>query len=235
MNPSVRSYIAEFIGTFTLVFVGTAVAVIQGLLGSEAGWIGVALAFGFTLMVLVLVIGPVSGCHVNPAVSLSAAVAGRMKWPDLPGYIIAQCLGAIVASVALLSLMKGFETYSLEANGVGANGNPLNLKVGTLLGFEAIATALFVLTILSVTRPDAAIGASKSPAFAALAIGGFLFVVHLIGVPLGDASVNPARSLGPALVQGSHGDAMKHLWIFIVAPIVGGLVGCGLYRLVYKD
>ena len=234
MNPSIRSYIAEFIGTFTLVFVGTSVAVLQGMLDyGHTGWLGISLAFGFTLMVLVLVIGPVSGCHVNPAVTIPIALAGRMKWAEVPGYIIAQCLGAVVASTTLLALMKGFEVYSLDAHGLGANGNPHNAAVGTLFGLEVIMTALFLLTILSVTRPDAALGASKSPAFAGLAIGGFLFVAHLVGAPLGDASLNPARSLGPALFVG--GGALQILWLYLLAPLAGGLLGYGLYRLIHAD
>lgn len=230
MRLSVRSYIAEFIGTFTLVFIGTGVATMQqsGLWGmGPVGWIGIAFAFGFTLMVLVLAIGPVSGCHVNPAVSIAMAVAGRLKRSWLPGYIIAQIAGAIAASFVLMTLLKGYPGYDMALHGLGANGNPEHLSKSTLIGFEIVMAALFLFVIISSTRSDA------PPGVSCLAIGGFLLVVHLVGAPLGDASVNPARSIGPAVFVG--GDALRMLWVFIVGPIVGGPVGFVLYRLTYND
>jgi aquaporin Z len=228
MDKTLRSYIAEFIGTFTLVFIGTSVATLQGFLDQgPAGWLGVAFAFGFTLMVLVLVIGPVSGCHINPAVTLPMAIAGKLPWSRVPGYIISQCCGAVLASALLLMLMKGTPGYVLADHGLGANGNPVGLATMTLLGWEVALTALFLLTIFCATRDDA------PPIAAPLAIGGFLFVAHLIGVPLGDSSLNPARSLGPAVIVG--GGALTILWIFIVAPLVGGLIGLGLYRLIHTE
>ena len=223
-----RKYIAEGLGTFTLVFVGTAVATLQGLLDQgPVGWIGISLAFGFTLMLLVLTIGPVSGCHINPAVTIPMAFSGRLSWSLVPGYIIAQLAGAVAASAVLLLLLKGIPTYDLATHGVGANGNPLGMSIGTLFGWELVMTALFLLTIFSATREG------MPPAATALAIGGFLFVSHLVGAPLGDSSLNPARSLGPAVFTGGH--AMSVLWVFIVAPIIGGLIGWGLYRLVHKE
>jgi aquaporin Z len=234
MNQTIRAYIAEFIGTFTLVFIGTGVATLSGMLNQgPVAWIGIALAFGFTLMVLVLTIGPVSGCHVNPAVTVGFFLSKRMKPSDVLGYFAAQCLGAIAASGVLLILLQGFPSYSLKADGLGANGNPLGLAVLTLFGFELVMTALFVMVILSVTRADLGVSGSKSPAFAGMAIGGFLFVAHLVGVPLGDSSLNPARSLGPAIFQGA--DALSVLWIFIVGPTLGGVCGAVLYRLIYGD
>ena len=228
MNESIRKYIAECVGTFTLVFVGTAVATLQGFLDQgPAGWIGISLAFGFTLMVLVLTIGPVSGCHVNPAVTIPMALSGRLSWSLVPGYIVAQLVGAVLASALLLVLLNGIPDYALAAHGLGANGNPLEMGSGTLFGWELVLTALFLLTIFSATRKG------TPPAATALAIGGFLFVAHLIGAPLGDSSLNPARSIGPALFVGSA--AMKVLWVFIVAPIIGGVIGWGLYRLVHEE
>jgi len=228
MDKTLRCYLAEFIGTFTLVFIGTSVATLQGFLGQgPAGWLGVAFAFGFTLMVLVLVIGPVSGCHVNPAVTLPMAVAGKLPWAKVPGYVIAQCLGAVAASALLLALMKGTPGYVLADHGLGQNGNPVGLCNATLFGWEVALTALFLLTIFSATRDDA------PPIAAPLAIGGFLFVAHLIGVPLGDSSLNPARSLGPALIVG--GTALNILWVFLAAPLIGGLIGLGLYRLIQPE
>ena len=228
MKLSVRSYVAEFVGTFTLVFVGTAVATLQGFLNQgPTGWLGISFAFGCTLMVLVWVIGPVSGCHVNPAVTIPMAVSGRLQWSLVPGYVIAQLLGALAASGLLLLLLNGLPEYSLAEHGLGANGNPQQMTVLTLFLWEFVMTALFLFTIFSVTRADAPAG------FAGLAIGGYLFVAHLVGAPLGDASLNPARSFGPAILQG--GDALGVLWVFVVAPLAGGLLGWGLYKLVYTE
>ncbi len=230
MNPNIRSYFAELIGTFTLVFIGTAVATLQGTLSGygNTGWLGISCAFGFTLMVLVWVIGPVSGCHINPAVTIAMALGGRMKPAQVPGYLISQCLGAIGASAVLLFLLKGLPPaiYQLEQNGLGANGNPREMLTSALFGWEVIMTALFLFTILSATRKDVPAGVTG------LAIGGFLFVAHLVGAQLGDSSLNPARSLGPALFVG--GDALRLLWVFMVAPIIGGIIGLLMFRVAYE-
>ena len=229
MTSDMRSYVAESIGTFTLVFIGTAVATLQqpGLL-SDAGWgpaglLGISCAFGFTLLVLVYAIGPVSGCHINPAVTIPMALAGRMKWAQVPGYLIAQVVGAVAASGVLMLLLDGLGNYDLAKHGLGANGNPVGMSTGSLFGWELVMTALFLLTIFSVTKKGA------NFAVAGLAIGGFLFVAHLVGAQLGDSSLNPARSIGPAVFVG--GDALSVLWVFIVAPTVGGVLGWCLYRL----
>ena len=233
MNSSVRNYIAEFLGTFALVLIGTAVATLTGLVPGHDGarWLEISFAFGGTLMILVWVIGPVSGCHINPAVTIAMALAGRMKWGHVPGYIIAQLAGALVASTVLLALLKGFTdpalTYSLADHGLGANGNPRKMAEGALLCWEVLLTALFLFTIFSATREGA------TPGFEGLAIGGYLFVAHVVGAQLGDSSLNPARSFGPALLQG--GDAMKVLWIFIVGPIIGGIFGWILYKIVHPQ
>src|SRR5207253_2392057 len=144
----------------------------------------------------VLVIGPVSGCHVNPAVTISMAVAGRMPWSRVPTYIAAQLVGATAASGTLLALLRGLPNYIPATHGLGANGNPADMSLGAIFWWEVVLTALFLMTIFSVTRP----GTQAGPT--ALAIGGYLFVAHLIGAQLGDASVNPARSFGPAIWQG---------------------------------
>lgn len=193
MNPAMRSYLAEFLGTFTLVPVGTSVATLQEFIPGHTGtgFLEISFAFGFTLMVLVLVVGPVSGCHVNQAVTIPMAISGRLPWSQVPGYLISQFGGALVASIVLLALLKGIPTYEKVAMGLGANGNPQKMKIGDLFAWEVIITALFLFTIFIVTRPDSPTG------FAALAIGGFLFVAHLIGAQLGGSSLNPARSFGP--------------------------------------
>ena len=155
------------------------------------------------------------------------ALSGRLKMNLLPGYIISQCAGAIVASLVLLMLLKGLPAYDFTQNGLGENGNPRDASIMSLLGWEVVLTALFLFTIFAATRGD------TTPGFHAIAIGGFLFVAHLVGAQLGDSSLNPARSLGPAaFVQG---DALKILWVFIVAPIIGGLLGWQAYKAIYND
>src|SRR5581483_7975261 len=145
-----RACIAEFLGTFTLVFVGTAVATLQGLNDhGKIGLVEISMAFGFTLMVMVWVLGPVSGCHLNPAVTLPMAMSGRFPWSRLPGYFIAQFGGAAAASGVLLFLLKGIPAYSLEKHGLGANGNPMGMQTAQLFGFELVMTALFLMTIFS--------------------------------------------------------------------------------------
>ena len=227
MDQSIRTYIAELLGTFALVFIGTAVAVLSGFPDDHGPvkWLEISFAFGGTLMVLVWVIGPVSGCHLNPAVTIPMALSGRFKWSQVPGYVIAQVLGGIAASAVLLMFMYGFgEKY--EPIQLAANGNAHDLNWVRLVGWELILTAMFVFTIFAATRDEA------PPGFAALAIGGFLFLAHMVGAQLGDASLNPARSIGPALLE--RGGALGVLWVFIVGPIAGGILGMLFYKLVYK-
>lgn len=234
MTESTRKYFAEFLGTFTLVFVGTAVATLQQGIGDAVpawgpgtGLLGISFAFGFTLMVLVYVVGPVSGCHINPAVTIPMAISGRLKWNLVPGYIIAQLVGAVVASMALWALLSGVDGYSLGVHQLGANGNLAGMPPEFLLGWEVLITALFLFTIFSATKEGA------NPAVCGLAIGSFLFVAHLIGAQLGDSSLNPARSFGPAIIQ--RGDALAVLWVFIVGPVIGGVIGYGLYRVANEE
>ena len=146
----IKAYLAEFIGTFALVFIGTAVATLQGYLGhGAAGWLGISFAFGFTLMVLVMVIGPVSGCHVNPAVTLPMALSGRLEKSQALGYIISQLLGALAASAVLYALLTGLPDYEIATHGLGANGNPEKMGIGALFGWEVVLTALFLFTIFT--------------------------------------------------------------------------------------
>ena len=232
-SKPIKAYLAEFIGTFALVFIGTAVATLQGpgVLSESghgaAGWLGISFAFGFTLMVLVMVIWPVSGCHVNPAVTLPMALCWRLEKSQVLGYIISQLLGALAASAVLYALLTGLPDYVIATHGLGANGNPEKMSIGALFGWEVVLTALFLFTIFTATRSDAP--ANLAP----FAIGGFLFVAHLVGAHLGDSSLNPARSLGPAIVQG--GDALKIVWVFVAAPLVGGLIGWKLHDLIYGE
>jgi aquaporin Z len=208
-----NKYICEFVGTFTLVFFGCATIL---FMRSEVGLLGVAMAFGFSVVAMAYSIGPISGAHLNPAVSLGFFVSGRMTSGDLVGYVIAQCVGAIVASAALYVIVAGKGGgYDIAANGFAQNGWSTYSATSAFL-FEAIATFLFLVVILRSTADDGA-----GP-LAGLAIGLTLVMIHLAGIAVSGSSVNPARSLGPALFAG--GAAMSQLWLYIVAPCLGATV-----------
>ena len=223
-----RKLSAEFIGTFLLVFlaVGAAVGGIGGLEAfSGAGTTGVALAFGFVLMGLAYAIGPTSGCHVNPAVSLAFILSKRQEVKEGLLYMVAQFSGAIVGGFVLWSLVQqgGItdRTGALGTNGFGAAGQP-NL-LGAFIT-ELLLTAAFVGVILLVTDHQSV------PGFAGLAIGVTLAAVHLVGIPLTGTSVNPARSLGPALFAG--GESLSQVWLFLIAPFLGGVLAVGFWMVV---
>jgi aquaporin Z len=221
----VRSLIAEFVGTLLLVFlaVGAAVAGLKGA-GLLGGVVGVALAFGLVLLALAYAIGPISGCHVNPAVTLGVLLSGGMTAAEAAYYWIAQFAGGI-AGAALLKLMtSGFGDVTDTTGALGSNDwGPTISGPGAFL-LEVIITMVLVAVVLLVT------GRSATPGFAGLAIGLSLAVVHLFAIPLDGTSVNPARSLGPALFAG--GTPLKHVWLFIVAPLIGAVVAVGLVRLI---
>ena len=211
-----KPFVAEFIGTFTLVLFACGTAVIAG---SQVGVLGIALAFGLALIAAAYGIGAISGCHINPAVSLGLLVAGRMNGTQFATCVIAQCLGAIVAAYVLAHLAAGaLAGYDIAASGLAQNGWGAGYGggygEGTAFLFEVVATFIFVLVILGAT------GKGSHPATAGLAIGLTLTVIHLVGIRITGTSVNPARSLGPALVVG--GQALSQLWLFIVAPLIGG-------------
>lgn len=217
---------AEFIGTFTLVLLGCGSAVLAGF--GVIGQDGIAWAFGLAIVAMAYGIGPVSGCHINPAVSFGAWTAGRMPTGEMLGYWTAQCLGAIVGAGVLFLIASGAPDYSL-ADGLGQNGfglrDPItnqgspgdySLMSGAI--FEVVATFIFVVVILGVTQRSAA------PQFAGLAIGLTLVAIHIVGIQVTGVSVNPARSLGPAIWVGL--PALMQLWLFIAAPMLGaGLAG----------
>ncbi|OFI47731.1 MIP/aquaporin family protein [Floricoccus penangensis] len=215
-----KKYIAEFIGTFILVFVGTAAAVFGGgaAAGSIVSLVGIALAFGLAVMMAAYSIGTISGAHLNPAVSIAMFVNKRMDMTDLIGYIIAQVVGAFAGSLTLLALVNsaGGDTKALGQNLYGADAM---INVGATGAFivEAVLTFIFVLVIMTVTSP-----ARGNDSLAGLVIGLTLTGLHFVGVPVTGMSVNPARSLAPAvLVQGT---ALSQIWLFILAPIVGGIL-----------
>lgn len=222
-----RKLSAEFVGTFLLVLlaVGAAVSGIGGLSNYPAsGVTGVALAFGFVLMGLAYALGPTSGCHVNPAVTLAFMVSRRQEAKEGLLYMVVQFLGAALGGAVLFTLVKyggvADRTGGLGTNAFGGNGpNALGAFIA-----EVLLTAAFVGVILLVTDHAAA------PGFAGLAIGATLAAVHLVGIPLTGTSVNPARSLGPALFAG--GESLQQVWLFLVAPFLGGLVAVGFWMLV---
>lgn len=228
---NVRKLVAEAVGTFALVFFAVGVATLTfgfGLTGSSraAGIAVTALAFGLVLVGLAYAIGPISGCHVNPAVTLGFVLSGRMEIGEAVGYWMAQFGGGIAGALALWGVLSGSPEYSRSVTGLGTDGygkqSMIHLGVGGAFGAEVILTLLFVFVILAVTSK---IGA---PGFAGLVIGLSLTLVHLIGIPLTGTSVNPARSLGPALVV--QGAALSQVWLFIVAPLVGGALAAALFR-----
>jgi aquaporin Z len=209
--------VAEFIGTFALVLFGCGAAVLGG---DHVGQLGTALAFGFAIIALAYGIGPVSGCHVNPAVSLAAFVAGRMSVKEMLFYWGAQFTGA-VAGAAVLACIAGGTSHGLGQNGWGP-GYLGAYSLQAAFVFEVVMTALFVIVILGATGADAA------PGFAGLGIGIALAVIHIVGIQVTGVSVNPARSFGPAILVG--GQALAQLWLFFVAPAIGAILGALLYR-----
>ncbi|GAB3310871.1 aquaporin [Epidermidibacterium keratini] len=221
-----RSYVAEFIGTLVLVLGGVGAAV---LAGPYIGNVGIAAAFGVTLLFLVYAIGPISGCHVNPAVTAGLVITGKIALKDAIFYVIAQCLGAIAGAAIVLGIASGNPTYDRAVDGVGSNGfganSPTGFSFGSVFAAEVALTFILVFVVLAATDR---IGTA---ALAGTAIGGALGVIHLIGIPISGTSVNPARSLGSAVFSG--GEAMAQLWVFIVAPLIGGVVGALVYNIVF--
>ena len=219
-----QKYAAELVGTFVLVFAGVGSAV---LAGTQIGFLGIALAFGLSLLAMVYAIGPVSGCHINPAVTVGLLLTRKIGGRDAAGYVAAQIVGAIVASGVLLMIAKGTPAgYDPATAGFGANGfgahSPMHYGVGAVFATEIVLTFLLVFTVLGATDIKAPVG------FAGLAIGLVLALIHLVGIPVDNTSVNPARSIGPALFVG--GWALAQLWVFIVAPLIGAAVAAGVYQ-----
>ena len=228
--PMSRKLAAEFLGTFLLVFlaVGAAVFGIGGTVGVAGngpanGIVGVALAFGLVLLGIAYAFGPVSGAHVNPAVTLAMVVGRGLPVRDAVGYWIAQFAGGIAGGAVLALFVDGFGVVD-QTGGLGTNSYDNGaISMGGAFVLEVLLTAAFVLVILLVTERVA------SPGFAGLAIGLALTTVHLVGIPLDGTSVNPARSLGPALFAG--GEALGQVWLFILAPLVGAVVAVVAWKL----
>ena len=220
----VKKYVAEFIGTLLLVFLGTsAIVAFGGAFSNGAptiGYVGIALTFGFSLVVLAYALGPVSGGHFNPAVTIGLVAARRHPVRDLVPYIVSQILGAILASGLLYLIASGKPGWTISS-GLGQNSYG-TLAAGSALAAEMVLTFVLVFVVLSVTEKSYPYTASGG-----LAIGLALLAIHLAGIGFSSASVNPARAIGPAVFVG--GTALSQLWVFIVAPVVGGLIAAGVY------
>jgi aquaporin Z len=229
----VRKLVAEFIGTFVLVFGGCGSAVFSAAFPAVGiGLLGVSLAFGLTVLGCAYALGTVSGCHLNPAVTLGLCAGKRFEWKDAPGYVAAQLVGAVVASGVLVALLKARpDGYDPSVGGLAANGfgdhSPGHYGMAAALLAEVVLTFIFLTVILGSTAKKAVAG------FAGIPIGLTLTLVHLIGIPITNLSVNPARSTGPALFVG--GWALEQLWLFWVAPIAGALAAGFLAPWLHDD
>ncbi|MBQ7690017.1 MAG: MIP family channel protein [Muribaculaceae bacterium] len=229
-----KKYLAEMVGTFVLTFLGCGAAVSlgcnTGLVAGTPAVVGTAIAFGLAVVAMAYTIGGISGCHINPAISLGVFLSGRMSAKDCGMYMVFQTIGAILAA-ALLGVLAGFDS------GLGANGlQSLNeigkagvVSVSTGLIAEIVLTALFVLVVLGATSKTN--GATNN--LAGLAIGLSLILIHLVGIHYTGTSVNPARSIGPAIF--ACGDALSQLWIFIVGPLLGGAIAAGIWKMIQID
>ena len=209
-----KRYLAEAIGTFALVFAGTTAIVVDGLTGGGVTSVGVALTFGLVVMTMIYAVGDVSGAHLNPAVTLGFWVAGRLRVPDLAPYVLSQCAGALVASFTVRTLFP-------ESTGLGATV-PAGAVFQSFL-LEVLLTALLMFVILGVST-----GAKEKGIMAGIAVGGTVALGALVGGPVSGASMNPARSLGPALASG----VLEHAWIYLTAPLVGAILAVGACKCV---
>jgi aquaporin Z len=222
-SSSVKKYVAELVGTFVLVLMGCGSAV---LAGSAIGFVGISFAFGLSVLAMVYAIGGISGCHINPAVTISMLAAGKINVKDAVAYIVMQCVGAIIGAGLLYWIATGNPTYSLAANGLGQNGydlaSPSGFSMASAFVAEVVLTFIFLLVIHGSTSEKAPKG------FAGISIGLSLVLIHLVGIPVTGTSVNPARSLGPAIIVG--GTALNQLWLFWVAPIIGGLLAAAVWK-----
>jgi len=218
-----KKYSAELIGTLALVLIGCGSAVIAG---KYIGFYGISFAFGLTVLAMVYAIGSISGCHINPAITVAMLVAGKIKGRDAIFYVIAQCIGGIAGAGILWAIASGNADFSLAETGLGQNGfgihSPAGYSLAACFIAEVVLSALFLFVIFGSTHEKAPKG------FAGLSIGLTLVLIHLVGIPITGTSVNPARSLGPAVFVG--GDALSQLWLFIVAPIIGGILAAVIWK-----
>ena len=224
-----KRYISELIGTMVLVLFGCGSAAIAG---SVLGTLGIAMAFGLSIVAMAYVIGDISGCHINPAVSIGLWIDGRLETKDLVMYIIFQCIGAIVGIALLIAIINSAPSLGgVAVTGLGQNGfgsaSAVGINMTGALLVEIILTFVFVFTILGVTKKV------ENGAVAGIVIGLTLAFVHIMGIPLTGTSVNPARSLAPALFLG--GQALQQVWVFIVAPVIGAVIAGLLFKGLSED
>ena len=229
-----KKYLAELIGTFSLVLFGCGSAVIAGNMAvgpAGIGLLGISIAFGFAVVAMAYAIGGISGCHINPAVTIGVLTAGKMEVKDAIGYIISQCIGAILGAGVLYLIAFGKPGFELPEWGLGANGWGEGYLAGynTASAFiiETVMTFLFVFVILGTTSKFG------NGAMAGLAIGVTLMLIHLVTIPVTGTSVNPARSLGPAIFSG--GKALAQLWLFFVAPIIGAILAAIVWKFGFDE
>ncbi|MDQ3817239.1 MAG: aquaporin Z [Acidobacteriota bacterium] len=223
-----KRYVAELVGTFVLVFASCGSAVMAG---DKIGFLGVSFAFALSLLAMVYAIGPISGCHINPAVTVGVLISKKMDARYAPGYIVAQILGAILASALLLLIVKGApDGYDPAVAGFAANGyaehSPGHYNLLSAFLVEIVLTFFLVFTVLGTTDIKAPVG------FAGIAIGLVLTLIHLVGIPVTNTSVNPARSVGPAVFVG--GWALSQLWLFIIAPLIGAVIAAVVYMATHR-
>ena len=218
-----KKYLAEMVGTFVLTFLGCGAAVALGCGADTASIVGTAFAFGLAVVAMAYTIGGISGCHINPAISLGCFLSGRMTAKDCGMYIIFQVIGAIIAA-ALLAGIVGTAPDAIITTKTGANACAFGVTNGLIV--EIVLTMIFVLVVLGATAKTN--GATNN--FAGLAIGLSLILIHLVGIHFTGTSVNPARSIGPALFEG--GDALNQLWVFIIGPLVGGALAALIWKII---
>ena len=214
-----KKYAAELIGTMVLVLMGCGSAV---LAGSFIGNVGIAFAFGLAVLAMVYAIGNISGCHINPAITVSMYAAGKIRAKDAAAYIVVQCLGGIIGAGLLYLIALGNPAYNLALNGLGQN-QFATFSMISAFAAEVVLTFIFLLVIFGSTSDNAPKG------FAGVSLGLSLVLIHLVGIPVTGTSVNPARSLGPALFVG--GTALSQLWLFWVAPLIGGLLATAVWKI----
>jgi aquaporin Z len=220
-----KKYFAELIGTFVLVLIGCGSAVIAG---DKIGFLGISFAFGLAVLTMVYAIGPISGCHINPAISIAMLAAGKMKIKDTVFYILAQIAGAVLAASILYAIATGSDGYSISADGLGHNSYSINgYTMAAAFLAEVVLTFIFLLVIFGSTSDKAPKG------FAGISIGLSLVFIHLVGIPITGTSVNPARSIGPAVFVGN--EALEELWLFLLAPVIGGLIAAFVWKFILED
>ncbi|MNK63200.1 Aquaporin Z [compost metagenome] len=231
-TSKISKFSAEFLGTLVLVLMGCGSAVIAGANGTTGvGLLGISFAFGLSVVAMAYAIGHISGCHINPAISIGMVVTGRMKASEAAYYIVAQILGGIAGASILMLIASGKPEYSLSANGLGQNGfdalSPQHYSLQAGLIAEVVLTFIFLLVIFGSTSTK-----NINGGFAGLAIGLSLVLIHIVGIPVTGVSVNPARSIGPAILVG--GQALSQVWLFIVTPIAGAVLSGIVWKTVLE-